>query len=59
MIDRLPIESKFQVDPLKEFYPLISLFQLSVYLTTLHQINAKVNHVAENLQEHSLRVLEY
>ena len=50
MIDRFPIESKFQVDPLKEFYPLISLFQLSVYLITLHQINAKVNHVAENLQ---------
>ena len=50
MIDRFPIESKFQVDPLKEFYPLISLFQLSVYLITLRQSNAKVNHVAENLQ---------
>ena len=37
----------------------IGLFQLSMYIGTLHQINAINTHVAEHLLDYSLPVLEY
>ena len=47
MMDRFPTESDFQADLPREFFPLISVFQLSMHLRTLHQINARNAHVAE------------
>ena len=58
MNDKFPTESNFQGDLLKEFFPLISLFQLSMHLNlfhltmhliTLHQISAGNTHVADNI----------
>ena len=50
MTDRFPTESNFQGDLSKEFSSLITLFQLSMHLRTLHQINVRNTQVAENLQ---------
>ena len=49
MVNRFLIEGNFQVDLSKEFYPLITLFQLQMHLRTLHQINSRNTHVADNL----------
>ena len=47
MIIMFPIKSNFQGDLPKKFFPLISLFQLSMRLRTLHQITEKNAHVTE------------
>ena len=49
MTNRFPTESNFQVDLLLKVFPLITLFQLSMHLRTLHQINERNTHVPENL----------
>ena len=49
MTDRFPTDSNFQGHLSKFFFALISLFQLSMYLRTLRQINARKTRVAENL----------
>ena len=54
MTDRFPTESNFQSDLWKEFFPLISLFQLSMYLRNLNLINERNNYVAEYLWLYSL-----
>ena len=43
-------DSNFQDDLLKQFFPLISLFQLYMHLKIIYQINALNTYVAENLQ---------
>ena len=47
MISTFQIKSNFQGDLPKEFFPLISLFQLSMHVRTLHQITEKNTHVTE------------
>ena len=54
MIDRFPTESNFQSDLWKEFFPLISLFQLSMHLRNLNLINKRNNYVVEYLWLYSL-----
>ena len=50
MTDRFQTTSNLQGGFSKDFFPLITLFQLLMHLTTVYQINAKNTHVAENLQ---------
>ena len=51
MTDRFPTENNFQGDLSKEFFSLVSLFQLSMHH---HQINVRNTYVAEYLRFYSL-----
>ena len=54
MTDRFATENNFQGDLSKEFFSLVSLFQLSMHLRTHHQIDVRNTHVAEYLWLYSL-----
>ena len=54
MIDRFTTESNLQGNLSKEFFPLISLLQLSMHLRNLHQINTRNTHLTEYLRLYSL-----
>ena len=49
MTDKFPTKSNFQGDLFKEFFSLISFFQLFMHLGALQKIKARNTHVANSL----------